>query len=314
MEFVNIHDYQDELNVLSECNICPHNCGINRFIAPSGWCRTGPGFYIASVAPHFGEEPIISGKKGICNVFFAHCNLQCAFCQNYQISDNMTDISLFEMRLDELILKIVSFLEKGCHAVGFVSPSHVVPQVKIIIKELRRQGHNCVFVYNSNGYDSVASLQSLEGLIDVYLPDMKYLDTEIPGPYSRVPDYSEIAVQAAKEMYRQKGSSLITDDQGRAISGLIIRHLVLPGNIENSKKVLQFIADELSPRIHISLMAQYYPSYRSVGHEILGRKLREQEYQEVVEELHHLGLQKGWIQDLDSPEFYLPDFDKENPF
>ena len=314
MESNSIHFYQDDLKILSECRICPRNCGVNRFISANGWCRTGAGYSIASIGPHYGEEPIISGKNGICNIFFSHCNLQCIFCQNHQISDNQLVISQNEQDIHAVIERIFLFLEEGCHAVGFVSPSHVVPHVKTIIKILKKQGVKSAFVYNSNGYDSVESLKSLEGLIDIYLPDFKYLDPSLASSYSGAADYPEMASLAILEMYRQKGSTLITDEEGQALSGLIIRHLVLPGHVENSKKILRFIAEELSPRVHVSLMSQYYPVYKAIGHTVLGRELFKDEYQEIIDEMDRLGLFKGWIQNLESSSYYLPDFKKDNPF
>jgi putative pyruvate formate lyase activating enzyme len=304
----------DELELLSECRLCPRECGADRFISPSGWCRSGIQPGIASVGPHFGEEPIISGNKGICNVFFTHCNLQCVFCQNFQISDNKTDLQHCIMPLPEVVRNIAFFLDQGCHAVGFVSPSHWIPQVKIIISMLKEKGYSPVFLYNSNGYDKVESLRSLQGYIDIYLPDLKYSESEIAGEFSGAVDYPERAALAIKEMYRQKGSTLITDDKGQAVSGLIIRHLVLPGHSENSKKVLRFIATELSKNVHISLMSQYHPVHHAAEHEGLNSTLSADEYREVVHEMEKLGLNKGWVQALESSGHYLPDFDKEEPF
>lgn len=314
MEQDEILFYGEELKIFSDCNICPHECGVDRFKSEKGWCNCGPELLISSVGPHFGEEPIISGKHGICNIFFMHCNLQCIYCQNYQISSNTAAYPKSDLSFDALISKIRFYLRQGCHAVGFVSPSHMVPHVKMIIRILRDLGEKCVFVYNSNGYDKVETLRSLEGMIDIYLPDLKYMDNKISKDYSGVSDYKEVATSALKEMYRQKGSTLILDEKGQALSGLIIRHLVLPGHTENSKRVLHFIAEELSPKIHISLMSQYYPVYKAIGHNALGRVVSNNEYKIIVNELDILGMERGWIQDAESQDYYRPDFERENPF
>jgi putative pyruvate formate lyase activating enzyme len=208
----------------------------------------------------------------------------------------------------------VKILSEGVPAVGFVSPSHVVPQVKAIIRGLNSRGYKPVTVYNTNGYDKLETIHSLSGMIDVYLPDYKYVTKEIAASYSDAFDYPEIALRAIKEMYYQKGSSLAIDDNGRAENGLLIRHLVLPGHAEESKKVLSTLAEELSPGIHISLMSQYHPTPGVKNHPLLHRSLYEEEYDEVVKEMEDLGFRNGWVQDVNSNQNYRPDFSKENPF
>ena len=208
----------------------------------------------------------------------------------------------------------MKILSEGIPAVGFVSPSHVVPQVKAIIRGLNSRGYKPITVYNTNSYDKLETIRSLSGMIDVYLPDYKYVTKEIAASYSDVFDYPEIALKAIKEMYYQKGSSLAIDDNGRAENGLLIRHLVLPGHAEESKKVLSVIADELSPGVHLSLMSQYHPTSGVMKHPVLNRLLYKAEYESVVEEMEKLGFRNGWIQEMDSNQNYLPDFSKENPF
>ncbi len=307
-------DPEGELESLSDCRLCPRECGVNRLGGEKGWCRLSHGWHIASIGPHHGEEPVISGQHGICNVFFSHCNLQCIYCQNYQISCHSDHYRKTVLTFDRVMDRIRASLQSGCHAVGFVTPSHMIPYMRIIMKVLRQEGNPPAFVYNSNGYDSVNTLRSLEGEIDVYLPDMKYWDSQLAASYSGAPDYPEKARLALIEMYRQKGSSLITDAHGQAVSGLIIRHLVLPGQTDQSISILRFIAEELSPRVHLSLMSQYYPVHQAKGHPELGRKLYQHEYERVVEEMHRLGFQRGWVQGFESPDHYLPDFNKEIPF
>lgn len=298
---------------LENCRICPRNCGANRYSDKLGYCKSDAGFNIASVCNHRGEEPVISGQHGICNVFFSHCNLQCIYCQNHQISFNNIRSGL-SWNPEKMIGTIVGFLETGCKSVGFVSPSHHIPQMTYIIRKLRSQGQNPIFVYNSNAYDKPESLAELEGMIDVYLPDFKYSDRELSRIFSDTADYPAVALKAIREMYRQKGSTLHIDDEGIATSGMIIRHLVLPGYVQDSIDVLRTIAEEISVNVHISLMSQYYPTRDVMHHKNFNRALNSDEYQNVVDEFHRLGFRKGWIQELTSADHYHPDFRNEHPF
>jgi putative pyruvate formate lyase activating enzyme len=302
------------LNELRECRICPRNCNADRFSNKLGYCKADASFSISSIFAHKGEEPAISGYKGICNIFFTNCNLQCIYCQNHQISCNALDYSAQEMELEEVIRQIVSILSTGINHVGFVSPSHFIPHVKVIVNTLRALGLDTVFVYNTNGYDTVESIRGLEPFIDIYLPDFKYADDELGKKYSDVKDYSGTALAAIKEMLRQKGTALPLNEPGYALKGIIIRHLVLPGHPENSINVVRTIARELSNDLYISLMSQYYPTYKVNHHEFLGRTLKLNEYQRVVDELEKLGFENGWVQELSSHENYRPDFEKEKPF
>jgi len=278
-----------------------------------GVCGSDAGFNISSIFIHHGEEPVISGANGICNVFFSRCNLSCIYCQNYQISSNRSEVNEQKMRLSEVIDSIIKNLAKGCHAVGFVSPSHYIPHVKAIIETLKLMGHNPVFVYNTNGYDKVEEIQALESYIDIYLPDYKYSDNNLARKFSKVADYQQVSYAAIKEMYRQKGSTLLINENGYAEKGLIIRHLVLPGNIDNSINVLRHIAD-ISTSIAVSLMAQYWPTPAVLKHPTLGRTLSLEEYEIVSSELENLGFYKGWVQDIESGDHYFPDFDLDKPF
>jgi putative pyruvate formate lyase activating enzyme len=304
----------DAYNDLESCRLCPRNCGKNRLAGDLGTCKAGAGFEIASISVHTGEEPVISGKKGICNVFFSHCNMQCIFCQNYQISGKDCSIKTPERTLYEVVKNIKKILDTGIENLGFVSPSHMVPQMKTIIRALQEDGYFPYIVYNTNAYDKVETLKSLEEWVDVYLPDFKYSDPALSLKYSDSSNYPEIAGLAIKEMYRQKGNTIRLNENGIAESGLIIRHLVLPGAVENSLGVLRYIAEEISTRIYISLMSQYYPTPNVSGISPLNRKLIQSEYQQVVEELEKLGFTKGWVQDHESAGFYFPDFESEWPF
>ena len=208
-----IYDKEDRL-ILETCTLCPRECRINRFEAGTGYCGTDAGLNIATICVHRGEEPVISGENGICNIFFSGCNLHCLYCQNHEISQGRTLTRRVGSDLDEVLDQIVIFLSEGISAVGFVSPSHVVPQVTAIIRGLNSRGYKPITVYNTNGYDKVETIQSLSGLIDVYLPDYKYVTKEIAVGYSDASDYPEIVLKAIKEMYYQKGSTLSIDEKG----------------------------------------------------------------------------------------------------
>jgi putative pyruvate formate lyase activating enzyme len=311
---MNFSSFLSPLEELRDCAFCPRNCHADRFSAKPGYCKTGATFNISSICIHKGEEPVISGSDGICNIFFTNCNLQCNYCQNWQISRNYRQRNSTEMSIEDVIREITAILDSGIHMIGFVSPSHVIPQVKVIINVLSSLGYNPVKVYNTNGYEKPESIRSLEGIIDVYLPDFKYLDARISSLYSDASDYPEFASLALKEMHRQKGSVLHLDVNGKAESGIIIRHLVLPGNTENSLKILKFIAGEISPKMHISLMSQYYPTPGVSCHPELKRFLDREEYDTVVDEMENLGFTNGWIQTMESRNNYQPDFQRKHPF
>lgn len=299
---------------LGKCVICPRECGADRLSGAVGQCGAGAFPGISSVCLHMGEEPVIGGESGVCNVFFTHCNLRCSYCQNCQISDKMAVPDPGFQSLPAVADAICSILDTGCSTLGFVSPSHMIPQMLLIIKAVHDRGKKPVIVYNTNAYDKVDILKSLEGVVDVYLPDLKYMDDSLGSLLSDVPDYASVATRALKEMYRQKGSALITSLDGKAESGMVVRHLVLPGFIKNSTDVLGFLAAELSTRIHLSLMAQYHPMPKVAFHPGLGRTISAWEYGEVVDAMERLGFCNGWIQELESSSHYLPDFNCDHPF
>lgn len=268
---------------------------------------------VSSIFPHKGEEPLISGVKGICNVFFAHCNLQCIFCQNHQISRNTRHGKSWLTDTKIIVDEIKSLLDTGIGMLGFVSPSHQVAQMVDIVNSLNKSGYRPTVVYNSNGYDKVETLKKLEGIVDVYLPDLKYYDSALALKFSGVSDYFQVASKAIKEMYRQKGSTLILNNEGLAMFGLIIRHLVLPGHANDSVKLLNFLAEEVSPRLYISLMSQYYPPAGLSLPNELNQNVGIEEYKKVIEVLENLGF-RGWIQAMESNQFYRPDFESSKPF
>lgn len=303
-----------EKDSLSSCTLCPRECGADRLTGGDGYCRTDAGLNISSICIHRGEEPAISGPSGICNIFFSGCNLRCIYCQNHEISRKASCERSTEDNFESVLDSIEGILIKGIKSVGFVSPSHVIPQVKAIIKGIKSRGHNPVIVFNTSSYDKVDAIRSLDGMIDVFLPDFKYVTPEISARYSDATDYPGVALKAIKEMYFQKGSTLITDEEGVAESGILLRHLVLPGHANESINVLRTIAEEVSTGIHISLMSQYHPSLNVKNHPVLNRSIYREEYELVVNEMESLGFRNGWVQDMDSFENYRPDFSKENPF
>ena len=297
-----------------KCDLCPRNCRVRRSEGELGYCRSTADFNIAAICLHRGEEPVLSGKDGICNVFFTHCNLQCVFCQNYQISRNETNRNGWRRKPQEVVRKIEEILTGGAKTVGFVSPSHCVPQMRTIIHLLKERGNRPVFVMNTNAYDKAGTIRGLADDIDVYLPDFKYMVRELADSFSQAPDYPEVAREALREMFRQKGAEIEIGPDGIIRDGLIIRHLVLPGQIENSISCLRFIAEELSPCVHVSLMAQYHPTPPVSDHPLLGRAVTREEYEEVRKELERLGFEKGWLQEPESAGQYLPDFNRPEIF
>jgi putative pyruvate formate lyase activating enzyme len=296
------------------CNLCPRTCAADRINGKTGYCKTDAELHISSICLHRGEEPALGGEKGICNVFFSHCNMQCVYCQNHQISRNITDTQQRYINLSRATDKIINILNQGVTAVGFISPSHQIPWMMRIVEELHKQRYFPVIVFNTNSYDNAASIRMLEGLVDIYLPDFKYAFDDLAVELSDAPGYRDIALKSIREMYRQKGSTLISGENSPAESGIIIRHLVLPGLTENSKEAFRIIAEEISVNLHISLMSQYNPTESVRFHPSLSRPVYESEYLEVKNYIEQLGFHKGWFQEWGSRHHYNPDFTKEHPF
>lgn len=296
------------------CTNCPRKCNTDR-INNLGHCKVTSTPEVASICIHKGEEPPISGQKGICNIFFAHCNLNCCYCQNHDISSAYINPNyVFYNSMEDIVKRIVEILPLCDNIIGLVSPTqynHLIPE---LIERIREHGKNPTVVYNSNGYDNPTQLRTLAPYIDIYLPDYKYADPEIAQRYSNAYTYPEKVIDSLKEMYYQKGSSLITDENGTARQGMIIRHLVLPNNIDNSKRVLESIADNLSTNIHISLMSQYFPPKDITLPDELKRRINKDEYESIVNHFENLGFHNGWIQDPLSAEQYKPNFSKRDAF
>ncbi|MDR1695925.1 MAG: radical SAM protein [Endomicrobium sp.] len=292
---INTEQNIDKLYKMTEkCEICPRKCGVNRFKGQKGLCRTADKIFIASRNVHTGEEPPISGTKGSGTIFFSNCTLNCVFCQNYPISrlGNGKEVSA-----DGLVDIILKLQDKGVHNINFVTPTHYSAQIAEAVYKARLKGLEIPVLSNNSGYENVETLRLLEGLIDIYLPDIKYSDNGIAFKYSGVKDYVEANREALKEMRRQTGDLKVNDD-AIAVKGIIIRHLVLPGNIENTKNALKFIAEDLSKETFVSLMAQYHTAHKSESFPELSRSLTFDEYNQALCYLEEFGLENGWQQEL----------------
>lgn len=290
---------------LKECRVCPHNCKVNRLEGNAGRCRATDKVKIALVSLHNFEEPCISGENGSGTVFFSNCNLNCVFCQNYEISQwgNGKEITI-----QELADIFISQQNSKAENINLVTPTMYVYQIIEAIKIAREKGLNIPIVYNSNGYENVETLKKLNGYIDIYLPDLKYSNNEIAYKYSNIKNYFENATSAIKEMYNQVGKPVL-DENGMMKKGLIIRHLVLPNEIQNSKDVLKWINDNMDNEIFVSVMAQYFPTHRAKEFPEINRKLTIEEYNEIEQYLYSLNLDNGYIQELGThEEEYVPNF------
>ena len=288
---------------LTKCEICPHECGINRNEGYIGRCKSKDKVKIALYSTHNFEEPCISGEKGSGTVFFSNCNLNCVFCQNYEISQEGKGK---EIEIEELADIFLRQQEKNVENINLVTPTSYVPQIIEAIKIAKGKGLNIPIVYNTNGYEKVETLKMLDGYIDIYLPDFKYYYNNLAKKYSKVDNYFEVTTNALKEMQRQVGTSVF-DENGIMKKGMIIRHLVLPNYIENSKKVLKWIKENMNDDIYVSIMAQYFPTYKAKEIDELNRKLTSDEWEEIESYVEELGIEKGFIQELgDHEEEYVP--------
>ena len=290
------------LEKLDKCNICPHQCKVNRNQGKIGRCKATEKIKIALYSTHNFEEPCISGKKGSGTVFFSNCNMNCVFCQNYEISQQGKGR---EISIDELASIFIKQQEKDVENINLVTPTSYVPQIIEAIKIARNDGLKLPIVYNTNGYEKVETLKMLEGYIDIYLPDFKYSDNELAKRLSKVDNYFEIVTEALKEMYRQTGKSIFNDD-GIMQKGMIIRHLVLPNHILNSRRVLKWINENMHD-VYVSVMAQYFPTFKAKDIEDINRKLTKEEYEQIENYLYRLDLENGYIQELgEHEEEYVP--------
>ncbi len=298
---------------LKECTLCPRECRVDRTKDEHGFCRSGFLPVVASYCVHHGEEPVISGTRGSGTIFFGYCNLRCAFCQNHQISQPVRSIRNTEISFERLAEIMLELQASGCHNINFVSPSHCSAQIVKAVEIAASKGLNIPLIYNSNGYDFLETLKHLEGIIDVYLPDIKYGDDNTAFKYSMAADYVAHSRAAILEMKRQVGD-LIVDDEGIAMKGLIIRHLVLPNDLSDSKDSFRFIREEIGTQTFISTMSQYFPTHKAQKHPLLSRSIRESEYEKVLGWLEMYGLDNGWVQDYSSCDYYCPDFERDQPF
>lgn len=290
-------------DLLASCTLCPRNCGVDRLQGQLGFCRTGWLPTVSSYNAHHGEEPPISGRRGSGTIFFSHCNLSCCYCQNWPISQLGQGR---EVTIERLAGMMMELQQRGCHNINFVTPSHMTAQILMALEIAVRQGFNLPLVYNTSGYDSLDSLKLLEGVIDIYLPDIRYQDPEAAERYSGVADYPAVNQAALKEMWRQVGE-LQLDDQGIAFRGMLVRHLVLPNGLSQTRQALKFLAGEISPRVHLSLMSQFFPAHQANQTVELGRNVSREEYRQAVEWAEEFGLENGWHQELDDTGGGPPD-------
>ena len=278
------------LELLKSCELCPRKCKVNRLNDEIGYCQTGRWAIVSSYGPHFGEESELVGSNGSGTIFFGHCNLNCCFCQNYDISQLGYGQITKPVELANIML---SLQKMNCHNINLVSPSHVVAQFIEALKIAKYKGLHLPIIFNTGGYDLNSTLKFLDGTIDIYMPDAKYSNSELAEKYSTAPNYFQINKLAMKEMHRQVGDLKI-DDRGVALRGLLIRHLVLPNRIAGSFKVLEFIANEISKDSYVNIMTQYRPCYHSVKYQELDRSITHTEYQEILEFARKTGFHRGF--------------------
>jgi len=301
--------------ILKACTSCPKKCLTDRTVNELGKCLSGYLPIVSSYTPHFGEEPVLSGSNGAGNIFFGNCNLRCVFCQNFEISQNWKNEKGHEISFEQLAEIMLELQNKHCHNIGLVSPTHFSAQILKSIYLAVEKGLRLPLIYNTNGYDSVEMLKLYKDVADIYLPDFKYGNSEYGKQLSYADNYFEYAKLAVKEMYEQVGDKLIY--QGDVVvRGLIIRHLVLPNDLSESEKVFEFIAKELSPNIHISVMSQYFPANKAEKEILINRTIRASEYERVLDLLDKYNLKNGWAQEFESERTYRPNFNKDriNPF
>jgi putative pyruvate formate lyase activating enzyme len=304
--------------LLEQCTVCPRDCLNNRMRNEIAACYSGRLPIVSSYTPHFGEEPVLVGSCGAGNIFFGNCNLRCVYCQNYQISQTHKEQLKNEVNHERLAEMMLDLQSRGCHNINFVSPTHFAPQMARGILMAAERGLHLPIVYNTNAYDSVAVLKLLDSIVDIYLPDLKYAENEAGYQYSKVKGYKDCSRAALKEMFRQTGDDLVMED-GLLKRGLVIRLLVLPNDIAGVHESLEWIRDELSPQVAISLMAQYYPTHQAATNQrymLLSRRINETEWLRAVSVLEEIGMDEGWMQEFDGAAYYYrPDFaNTETPF
>lgn len=290
---------------LSNCTICPHKCNVNRLKGNKGKCGCDNKLKIALASLHYYEEPCISGKNGSGTVFFTNCNFKCIYCQNYEISQLGKGR---EITIEELANIFLKQQEKGANNINLVTPTSYVYQTIEAIQIARNKGLNIPIIYNTNGYENEETIELLNGYIDVYLPDLKYYDNNLGKKYSGIDNYFSIATKAILKMYEQVGTPIFNEN-GIIQKGMIIRHLVLPNHLLNSKHILHWIKENMPNDVYVSVMAQYFPTYKAQEDKLINRKLTKKEYKEIENYLYLLDLKNGYMQELgEHEEEYVPDF------
>jgi len=275
---------------LRECRLCPRECRVNRLNGKVGYCQAPSELMVSSAFPHFGEEPPLVGHHGSGTIFLTHCNLRCIFCQNYDISHLGRGERITS---SEMARAMVKLQEMGCHNINFVTPTHYAPQIVASLAEAIEIGLRLPIVYNCSGYESIEVIRLLDGVVDIYMPDAKYMDENFSKRFSNASDYPEVLKNVLKEMHHQVGD-LKTNSAGIAERGLLIRHLVMPRGVASSEAVLKFIAEEISPHSYVNIMAQYRPEYRASEYSEIDRRITHKEYLEAVQIAKHLRLYRGF--------------------
>lgn len=296
--------------MLEQCMLCPHNCKVNRLNGEVGRCKCSNKIKIALVSLHKFEEPCISGENGSGTIFFSNCNLNCMFCQNYEISHQGKG---YEITIEELAKIFIEQQKNGAHNINLVTPTMYVVQIIEALKIAKKDGLNIPIIYNTSSYENVETIKMLKGYIDVYLPDLKYYSNDLCKKYSKVNNYFENATKAIQEMYTQVGKPIFNEN-GMIIKGVIIRHLILPNYIQNTKNILKWIKENMPEDVYISIMTQYFPAYKAIEDDKINRKINKKEYKYIENYLYLLDLKNGYMQDFienDNEEKYVPNFKKE---
>lgn len=276
--------------ILQKCELCPRQCRVNRLNGEVGYCRAGSELMVSSAFPHFGEEAPLVGHHGSGTIFLTHCNLKCIFCQNYDISHLGRGETI---STDDMVRAMLRLQEMGCHNINFVTPTHYAPQIVASLPEAIDKGFCLPIVYNCSGYESIEVIQLLDGVVDIYMPDAKYMDEKYSKQFSNAPDYPEVIKKVLKEMHHQVGD-LVINSKGIAERGLLIRHLVMPLGVASSEMVLKFIAEEISINSYVNIMAQYRPEYRAYEYSEINRRITHKEYMEAIQIAKRFHLYRGF--------------------
>jgi len=310
IKYLKDYFYQKLLN----CNLCPRKCGINR-LNEEGFCKLkGEKIPVSSICKHFGEEPPISGTNGSGTIFFSNCNMQCVYCQNIDISDN-NKANLKFYTYEELAKEFIKLQNINCHNINLVSPTPHIAHIIFTLEMALDMGLSIPVVYNTNLYDDIEVLKNLNDIIDIYLPDFKYSNNMLSEKYSCTQNYNNIAIENIKELYKQTEGNLILDSQEIGVKGMIVRHLILPGELDNSREVLCCLKNNASNNIYLSLMSQYNPNINAKKYgNPLNRSIYTYEYETIKNYALELGFINGWFQDMESKDIYNPDFSKDDPF